>query len=82
MAYVRPHDIDISRENDGNAAFKAAIHYIHAVGPVVRLELLREDDSEVIEAELPRERFDALGLEMGEQVYLRPRNLRVFLQDA
>ena len=80
LAYVRPHDIDISRKNDGNAAFKAAIHYIHAVGPVVRLELLRDDDSEVIEAELPRERFEQLALAEGDQVYLRPRNFRVFLQ--
>ena len=80
LAYVRPHDIDISRENSGDAAFKAAIHYIHAVGPVVRLELLRDDDSEVIEAELPRERFEQLALAEGDQVYLRPRNFRVFLQ--
>ncbi len=82
LAYVRPHDIDIARENGGDAAFKAAVHYIHAVGPVVRLELLRDDDSEIIEAELPRERFEQLALEEGDQVYLRPRNFRVFLQNT
>ena len=82
LAYVRPHDIDLSRENGGDAAFRAVIHHIHAVGPVVRLELVREDDTEVIEAELPRERFDQLALRSGEQVFLRPRNLRVFLQEA
>jgi sulfate transport system ATP-binding protein len=82
LAYVRPHDIDISRENSGDAAFRATVRHIHAVGPVVRLELVRDGDSEVIEAELPRERFDRLALKPGELVYLRPRNFRVFLENA
>ena len=80
LAYVRPHDIDIQREADGNGAFKAVVNHIHPIGPVVRLELKREDESELIEAELTRERFRELNLMNGEQVYLRPRNLRVFLQ--
>jgi len=79
LAYVRPHDIDIQREADGNGAFKAVVNHIHPIGPVVRLELKREDESELIEAELTRERFKELNLLNGEQVYVRPRNLRVFL---
>jgi sulfate transport system ATP-binding protein len=81
FVYVRPHDIDILRDNKNGAAFKAAIQYIHAVGPVVRLELKREDESELIEAELTRERFQELGLRQGELVFVKPRNLRVFLSD-
>ena len=80
LAYVRPHDIDILRDASTGAAFKAAINYIHSVGPVVRLELKREDESELIEAELTRERFQELNLKEGEQVYVKPRNLRVFLE--
>jgi sulfate transport system ATP-binding protein len=81
LAYVRPHDIDIQREANGGAAFKAVVNHIHPIGPVVRLELGREDESELIEAELTRERFRELNLRTGEYVYVRPRNLRVFLQN-
>ena len=81
LAYVRPHDIDILRDNSSGSAFKAKINYIHAVGPVVRLELKREDETEMIEAELSRERFQELDLKEGEQVYVKPRNLRIFLSE-
>ena len=56
-------------------------NHIHPIGPVVRLELAREDESELIEAELTRERFRELNLQAGESVYVRPRNMRVFLQN-
>jgi sulfate/thiosulfate transport system ATP-binding protein len=81
LAYVRPHDIEILRHSDGNDSFQAKINYIHAVGPVVRLELSRCDSEAFIEAELSRERFDALKLKEGETVYLKPNNFRIFLQN-
>jgi sulfate transport system ATP-binding protein len=81
VAYVRPHDIEISRHSDGNSSFEAKINYIHAVGPIVHLELERNDTNTFVEAELTRERFDHLELIEGEIVYLKPRNLRVFLQN-
>lgn len=80
LAYVRPHDIEIHKELNGTApAFEAVISYIHAIGPLVRLELKRDDQSEVIESELTRERFLQLGVEVGNKVYVYPRNVRVFL---
>ncbi|HYG13450.1 MAG TPA: sulfate ABC transporter ATP-binding protein [Methylophilaceae bacterium] len=82
LAYVRPHDIDILRDNSNGAAFRAVINYIHSVGPVVRLELSREDETELIEAELTREQFQQLNFREGEQVYVKPRNLRVFLSQT
>jgi sulfate transport system ATP-binding protein len=81
LAYVRPHDIDIQREANGDAAFKATVSFIHPIGPVVRLELRREDDSEIVEAELTRERFRELDLRDGEAVYIKPRALKVFLSN-
>jgi sulfate transport system ATP-binding protein len=80
VAYVRPHDIEISRHPDGTS-FEAKINYIHAVGPIVHLELERNDTNTFVEAELTREHFNHLELIEGEIVYLKPRNLRVFLQD-
>ena len=79
LAYVRPHDIDIQRDPDGSSAFKVVISHIHTIGPVIRLELSRADESEIIEAELTRERFRELNLQTGEHVYVKPRNVRLFL---
>ena len=51
----RTHDIDILRDNSNGAAFRAVINHIHPIGPIVRLELSREAETELIEAELSRE---------------------------
>ena len=79
LAYARPHDIQIAREAS-LGSFKAKLTYVHSVGSVVRLELLRDDTSTFVEAELARERFNCLKLIEGETVYFKPQNLRVFLQ--
>ncbi len=79
VAYVRPHDIELDRVRDG-AVIEAIVRDVRGVGSLVRLELDRVDSDEVIEAELTRERYDALGLRQGERVFVRPRNLRVFLK--
>ena len=56
----------------------ATVRFIGAAGPVVRVELLREDDGTLLEAEITRERFRELALRVGDTVGVTPRNLRVF----
>ncbi|HZX32115.1 MAG TPA: sulfate ABC transporter ATP-binding protein [Rhodocyclaceae bacterium] len=74
-AFVRPHDIDLSR-GPAEGAMEAQVQHVHPIGPVVRVELLH--DSEIVEVELSRERHEALALENGQTVWFRPRNLKVF----
>jgi sulfate transport system ATP-binding protein len=77
VAFVRTHEFDIATvENDG--AFPAVVNHLRALGPSVRVELTSPDWREPIEAELSRERSDALRLRRGDRVYLKPRRLRVF----
>ena len=79
-AYVRPHDIEVHKVRNGSAqGFEATVSYIHAIGPLVRLELQPADQSELVEAELTQERFRELNLTQGENVFVYPRNVRVFL---
>ncbi|NJA89314.1 sulfate ABC transporter ATP-binding protein [Rhodocyclus tenuis] len=75
LAFVRPHDIDIVRAPQAGA-LQATIQDVHAIGPSVRVELAHE--SELIEVELTRERAEILALRKGEQVWLSPRQVRVF----
>jgi sulfate transport system ATP-binding protein len=80
LAYVRPHDIEIRRTPENGSTFAATVVHIHAIGPIVRLELARADAAEYVEAELTRERFRELALKEGEQVFVKPRSLRVFIE--
>ncbi len=81
VAYVRPYDIEINRQRNSTEEIEARIRFIQGAGAVARRELERLDTQEMIEAEMTRERHRELGLREGEKVFLRPRNLRVFVGD-
>jgi sulfate/thiosulfate transport system ATP-binding protein len=78
VAYVRTYEVDLAREPDGQPAIETVLRHVRRFGPVVRLELDRVDDGQVIEAEIPRGRFEELGLQQGERVFVKPRSARLF----
>jgi sulfate transport system ATP-binding protein len=77
IGYVRPHDLEISRD-PAEASIRAQLSRTHAVGPIVRLELQRLDTGERFEAHMPREAFRALGLIVGDEVFAHPKRLKIF----
>ncbi|MEI6208512.1 MAG: sulfate ABC transporter ATP-binding protein [Desulfuromonadales bacterium] len=81
VAYVRSHDIEIERVIHDNTSIKAVIRHILKLGPSVRISLAIEGSEEFIEAELTRDKYQNLGLQLGEQVFVRPRQVRVFVED-
>jgi sulfate/thiosulfate transport system ATP-binding protein len=81
MAYVRTHDIEIERAPQADSSYKALIRHIQKLGPTVRVTLAVEGSEEFMEAELTRDMFQAQGLQQGEHVYVRPRQVRVFFED-
>jgi sulfate transport system ATP-binding protein len=80
IAYVRPHDIEVDRFLNGDSALPARVSHILSVGPVVRLELTREDhqDRNLVQAEISKERFRELQLAKGDRVFIKPRRLDLF----
>jgi sulfate transport system ATP-binding protein len=79
LAYIRPHDLEIQTSQGNNlSAFAATVQHIHAVGPVVRLELQQSLTNGIIEAEITRERFKELALNPGQQIFVTPKNVRLF----
>jgi sulfate transport system ATP-binding protein len=80
-AYARPHEVDVSRTLPAaaNGSVPATLDDIRLAGAVVRLTLLAADGT-TIHVEMPRDRFDRLGLQRGEAVYAVPNNLRVFVE--
>jgi sulfate/thiosulfate transport system ATP-binding protein len=81
VAYVRSHDIEIERSPQDSTALKAEVRHIQKLGPAVRVTLAIDDNGEFIEAELTRDVFQSLGLQPGESVFVRPRQVRVFVED-
>lgn len=82
VAYVRPHDFEISRtRNGGKAWFEATIDQLLAVGPVARLDLKRAGSEDSIQAEISKEEYRELNLTEGERVFVRPRRLKLFAQN-
>jgi sulfate transport system ATP-binding protein len=78
VAYVRPHELDLDQPGEHDWLIPAVVQRIRFVGPTARLELVREPDGLPIDAELPRQRVDHLGLGRGSRVRLAPRRYRVF----
>src|SRR5439155_3688472 len=74
--FVRPRDISLSLEPDGEGAEAMAGRLVH-VGCEVRAELVRDDGQHLL-AQLTQEEAQALELERGVIVYAKPSRQTVF----
>lgn len=81
QAFVRPHDIRVSRMANGSATLPARVVRFHAAGPVAHLELERLDDGSSVSAQLSKEELRELELQVGEVVHVGLRQVRVFTED-
>ena len=75
-AYVRPHDVDLTLTPNGSTREAMVERLVH-LGFEVRVELVR-DDGERLSAQITREQAEALELDQGQIVYIRPRRETVF----
>jgi sulfate/thiosulfate transport system ATP-binding protein len=89
---VRPHDIEIERvsalspgdgETDTGLRLAAQVSHVLAIGPVVRLELIRDggtdsEQKELIEVEITKERYRELKLVRGDRVLIKPSRVDLF----
>jgi sulfate/thiosulfate transport system ATP-binding protein len=75
-AFIRPHDVELLLEPNG-ATQEAMVQRLVHLGFEVRVELVR-DDGEVLSAQLTREQVEALELQPGQIVYVRPMRQTVF----
>ena len=80
VAYVRPHDVEVSREGNGESIL-ARVDHVSFAGPFVHVQMTRRDSGEAIEAAITRDRWRELGLKNSEEVYVKLRNARVFADD-
>jgi len=81
VAFVRPHDIRVTRDPAGTSRLAAKVVRSNAAGPVANLELVRVDSGESFTVQLSKEEFQQLQPKAGEQVYVQLLNVKVFSDD-
>jgi len=80
VAFVRPHDIRVTRQATG-PALAATVIRSNAAGPVANLELKRADSGEIFTVQLSKELFGELAPKPGEQVFVELKNVKIFSDD-
>jgi sulfate transport system ATP-binding protein len=80
MAFVRPHDLEVSRSSNGESIL-ARVDHISFAGPFVHIQLTRRDTGEAIEAAVPRAQSREMELKPSDEVYLTARSVRLFPDD-
>jgi sulfate transport system ATP-binding protein len=78
--YSRPHELDISRTDEGGGLW-ATVTDVRLAGAVVKIEV-NGDDGRAIQVELGRERYEVVRAIIGERVYVKPRRVRVFMNEG
>ena len=79
--YVRPHDLDVQRIRDGRPCWPARIRRLTPLGGLARLELTLHDGTE-IQVQLTRQRCLELSLAQGDDVFVLPKDLKIFHQPS
>ena len=75
--FVRPHDVEVLNEPDGDGSSEAMVERVVHLGFEVRVELIREDGQHLT-AQLTQEQAEQLELEHGQIVYVRPSRETTF----
>ncbi len=82
VAYVRPHELEVTPWEAGAQGIPVRLNHAWLAGPSAYLELIREGGGELIEAEIPEIQFRELGLKEGDMLLARARRGRVFAASA
>ena len=74
--YVRPHELDIVRE-ESEGGFWATVRDIRSAGAIVKLELEAADGTPIV-AEVARDQYLSLRPAIDERLYVKARTVRRF----
>jgi len=79
LVFVRPHLLEIEHQRNGGDNFRAKVTHINAAGPLVKVDLLT-DWGAPVHVEISHERYSSLGLQREDEVFVRPRERKVFVE--
>jgi sulfate transport system ATP-binding protein len=79
--YVRPHDLDLTYQRNGSPAWPGRVSRVIPLGSLVRVDVELADGT-AVRVELTRDRYAALDPRVGEALFVAPRDLKVFVEEA
>jgi len=80
-AFIRSHELEILRKKNGRPALEARVTHVNPARPIVKVCVYSETFGVVLTVDVSWERYAELRLNVGDTVYVSPRQLRVFVQD-
>lgn len=76
--FARPHEMFITAKPDGNYEYiPAEVIHINPAGSLAKIEMQRKNGS-IIQVEVPKTIIDQLAIKKGDELFVRPKNVRVF----
>jgi sulfate transport system ATP-binding protein len=78
--YSRPHELDVGRTDEGGGLW-TTVTDVRLAGALVKIEV-NDDDGGAIQVELGRDRYEVVRAIIGERVYVKPRRVRVFMNEG
>lgn len=82
MAFVRPHEFEVSRPAADSVGIEATLSRAVVVGLVAKLELMSkqvDQKNQIIEVHMPANEFRAQGFKEGDSLVVQPKKARVFV---
>jgi sulfate transport system ATP-binding protein len=79
--YVRPHELEIERRLDGRSGLRARVERVNPAGSIAKVGLSSPEQEQEIQVDLSRDRYEDLALAIGEEVYVVPKRVRVFMPE-
>ncbi len=81
IGFVRPHELEVARVENGSSSMSAVVLQLLPAGPTARIKLELAENGAYVEAQVSQETYRELDLKIGEQVFVKPRKVRVFPED-
>jgi sulfate/thiosulfate transport system ATP-binding protein len=80
QGFARPYELQLVRE-DAGGGFWATLRHVNPAGAVVKLEL-QDGEDRTVQVEITREQFESLHPASGERLYVKPRQVRIFVESV
>jgi len=76
--FARPHEMFVTKTpDDAHEYIPVEVIHINPAGALAKIEMQRKNGL-ILQAEIPKTIIDSLVIRRGEQVFVRPKNIRVF----
>jgi sulfate transport system ATP-binding protein len=79
QGFARPYELDLVRHDGDGGGFWATLRHVTPAGALIKLELV-DADSRLVQVESTRQQFEALQPTSGERLYVKPRQVRIFVE--